>query len=750
MAVITTNVSCDLKEVVKVQYLSGNLFSQDNQANVINVTVTDGGEPATISGTVTANIIREDGGTVTATGGTISGNVVSITLPAAAYIVPGLVSIVVKLTASSVVTTLAAVVANVYQSSTETAVDPGTIIPSVTALVSQIETAVASIPADYSSLWTSLAPAFSTSATYAPGQYVTNGGALYVCTAAHTGSWVAGHFAATNLGAGLSDLKSDFGFYDVLKYEIPSVSSIGEYWNNEINANIPQGSKLHLEFLGYTGTKLVKVRFIAYNSQGTTTTLLDTLNSGRNYADVVTAEEYTKILIQTQRSSAENGVSASFFMRGDFAPGVGKDYYGLSDEIGKRVSKDGIAEVTINNTQFLKTKNIFNPNGIVEGYLWTGDAPETNQNYCYTQRIYNVKPSTTYAVSTNGVSAWQMFYTAWNASGSRIGAGNVGTYSGQTNTFTTPANTVYVIFSAATVNKNLIMVEEGSVPTIFEAYGTVAHPTVRIEGMPLVLHVEKDGSGDFDSLVDCINYINNNVIMDAVVYVGDGTWDIIDELGSSYIESVSNTKRGLYLQNRVHIICSSKSKIVCDYTGTRADTITWLSAFNAGQYGFTLENATIESSKCRYAIHDERDSATDSYKNEYINCKITHDNTNGGNIQCIGGGLGTDGYIVIKGCIFSNPNLGEQGANFSHLVSYHNSWGIGRSFIECAGNYLDGIGTFKFSWFGGSTELTPIICHNNSIGSAVKVVQETTDTSVGVPVDIENIDVKQWNNVIRQ
>ena len=209
MAVITTNISCDLKEVVKVQYLSGNLFSQDNQANVINVTVTDGGEPATISGTVTANIIREDGGTVTATGGTISGNVVSITLPAAAYIVPGLVSIVVKLTASSVVTTLAAIVANVYQSSTETAVDPGTIIPSVTALVSQIETAVASIPADYSALWTSLAPAFSTSATYAPGQYVTNGGTLYVCTAAHTGSWVAGHFAATNLGAGLSDLKSE-------------------------------------------------------------------------------------------------------------------------------------------------------------------------------------------------------------------------------------------------------------------------------------------------------------------------------------------------------------------------------------------------------------------------------------------------------------------------------------------------------------------------------------------------------------
>ena len=221
MAVITTNLSCELQEAVRVQYLKGNLFSQDVQANKISVAVYDGGSPATISGTVTANIIREDGGTVTATGGTISGNVVSITLPAAAYIVPGLVSIVIKVTASSVTTTIAAVVVNVYQSSTETAIDPGTIIPSVTALVAQIEAAVASIPADYSSLWTSLAPAFSSSASYTPGQYVTNGGVLYVCTTSHTGSWNASHFSAVNVGGELSRV---FGAltqnYDELKSEI--------------------------------------------------------------------------------------------------------------------------------------------------------------------------------------------------------------------------------------------------------------------------------------------------------------------------------------------------------------------------------------------------------------------------------------------------------------------------------------------------------------------------------------------------
>ena len=208
MAVITTNLTCELKDTVKVQYLEGNLFSQDNQANVINVTVLDGGEPASISGTVTANIIRQDGGTVTATGGTITGNVASITLPAAAYIVPGIVSIAVKLTTSGVITTLAAVVANVYQSSTDTAVDPGTIIPSITALQSQIEAAVASIPADYSSLWSSLAPAFDSSASYVAGQYVTYDGGFYRFGTAHSGSWVAGDAIPVTVGGDVNALKS--------------------------------------------------------------------------------------------------------------------------------------------------------------------------------------------------------------------------------------------------------------------------------------------------------------------------------------------------------------------------------------------------------------------------------------------------------------------------------------------------------------------------------------------------------------
>lgn len=226
MAVITTNLTCDLQRPVRVQYLDGNLFSQDNQGNVINVAVFDGEEPAEISGTVSANVIRADGGTVAVTGGTIEGNVASVVLPSAAYYIPGVVSIVIKLTTSGVVTTIAAVVATVYQSATDTAIDPGTIIPSVSSLVSQIEAAVASIPADYSALWETLAPAFSADASYIPGQYVTYNSGLYRFTTSHTGSWVSGDVVAVNIGGELSDLKSAFDTKTSTEYGVYNLGTL--------------------------------------------------------------------------------------------------------------------------------------------------------------------------------------------------------------------------------------------------------------------------------------------------------------------------------------------------------------------------------------------------------------------------------------------------------------------------------------------------------------------------------------------
>lgn len=255
----------------------------------------------------------------------------------------------------------------------------------------------------------------------------------------------------------------------------------------------------------------------------------------------------------------------------------------------------------------------------------------------------------------------------------------------------------------------------------------------------------KDGSGDFTKIVDAVNYINDNSVIDATLYIRDGTWDICSEYGAE-METMNSKKRGLYLKNRIHIICSSRAVITAKYTGTNDTVREWFSAFNAGENGFILENAKIETDNIRYCVHDERDAGSDCYKNQYINCDMTH--TNGFYVQCIGGGLGLDGHIIIDGCKFKGKVFGSQDMP---LVSYHNSadgaWDDtkskgAKSFIDIKGCYLADKGTFNFINFGKSDKLTTVLLHDNSIGGAIQI-------SNGSKFYQQNIEILEWNNMNR-
>lgn len=200
MAQIETWVTQDLQKPVKVSYLDGNIFSADNDGNIVGVVVYNNGQPATLTGSVSGNIIRPDGVTVAAIG-TLSGNTASIVLPQDAYLVPGVVSIIIKNTVGTQTATLAVLVANVYQSSTDTIVDPGTILPSIADLIAAIDEAVSSIPADYSELLAEIAPDYSTSNTYNVGEYVWYDGGLYRCVSAISSgeSWTAAHWESITI-----------------------------------------------------------------------------------------------------------------------------------------------------------------------------------------------------------------------------------------------------------------------------------------------------------------------------------------------------------------------------------------------------------------------------------------------------------------------------------------------------------------------------------------------------------------------
>ena len=129
-----TWLKADLQAPVTVKRIDGNLFSGDNQGNLIGVTVTDAGEPATLSGEVRGYFIRSDGNTVIMSG-TIDGNKVTVVLPSACYTFVGQFSLVIKVGQVAV----GACTGYVYQSNTDSTVDPEHVIPDIDQLLTRVE-----------------------------------------------------------------------------------------------------------------------------------------------------------------------------------------------------------------------------------------------------------------------------------------------------------------------------------------------------------------------------------------------------------------------------------------------------------------------------------------------------------------------------------------------------------------------------------------------------------------------------------
>lgn len=127
MALIENRFVCDLSKPVQAQVLKGNVFSLDNLGSRLSVLIYDNGQPATISGTITGNCILPDGSTVNISGGLTSENESSkayVDVPQSCLLIPGILKIAIKCTSSSVITTLAAIVANVYMTKTDNVITP--------------------------------------------------------------------------------------------------------------------------------------------------------------------------------------------------------------------------------------------------------------------------------------------------------------------------------------------------------------------------------------------------------------------------------------------------------------------------------------------------------------------------------------------------------------------------------------------------------------------------------------------------
>lgn len=160
--------------------------------------------------------------------------------------------------------------------------------------------------------------------------------------------------------------------------------------------------------------------------------------------------------------------------------------------------------------------------------------------------------------------------------------------------------------------------------------------------------------------------------MNATLYVDAGTYDLISEFGADYFENLtsSDTLSGLRLKNGIRVVFSPNSKVTSNYTGDNEYAQSLYSPFNCAAYGFTMENLTLEASKCRYCVHDERNGNAEQYKAHYINCNMKIDNSENdywNGRACIGGGLGSNAEIIVEGCTFDNDDDSRGG------VYYHQS-----------------------------------------------------------------------------
>lgn len=193
MAQFQHHFAQDLTQDIKIRQCGTVVFNADNLSNVISVDLYNGQTPATLGGSVVGAVICPDGSTVPITNGTISGNTVSITLTRACFAIAGQIGVGIQIVTGEIKTTVLKAVYNVIPFSTDNVIDPDSRVSlDVADLISDIDAAVATIPASYADLLAAVAPTFDTSTAYAAGAYVWYDGKLYRFTTDHAaGSWNA-------------------------------------------------------------------------------------------------------------------------------------------------------------------------------------------------------------------------------------------------------------------------------------------------------------------------------------------------------------------------------------------------------------------------------------------------------------------------------------------------------------------------------------------------------------------------------
>lgn len=263
---------------------------------------------------------------------------------------------------------------------------------------------------------------------------------------------------------------------------------------------------------------------------------------------------------------------------------------------------------------------------------------------------------------------------------------------------------------------------------------------------------------DYTSLTEAI--VEACKVKDTEVRVANGTYDIQAEYkalyGNDFFDNMTNTETnlGICLRNGVKVKFDSKAYVVFEYEGANNYVMDLFSPFALDSwrtaYNFEIDGLKIKAKNCRYIVHDEMGAMAYPYTHKFINCVMELDNTASvpkpaqptfHYTQCIGGGLGKYGNILIEGCKFNSRDFDNANGT---AVSYHNSSASGaQSVLNVSDNYFYGGGTFRLSWYGSSTEITNAFVRNNRIGS--NLIHNAENAGA---YDVHNTNIIAWNNQV--
>lgn len=250
---------------------------------------------------------------------------------------------------------------------------------------------------------------------------------------------------------------------------------------------------------------------------------------------------------------------------------------------------------------------------------------------------------------------------------------------------------------------------------------------------------------DYTKFTDAIKYAYSKG--NVTIKLAPEVFDITSET------DIANEGSGLPIGNGIKIIGTKGSVIRCNYTGGVRSVQEAFSVLNTSPTDFLIENVRIEAVNVRYCVHDECSYTTTPYTHKYINCDMYHDATGASwhTPQCIGGGHGTNGTIIVDGGIYECVPVAPMDAStpINVPISWHYNTGNTNAENKLIIKNVYMSGSDAYIQYGGDTATggvpkTDVIISGCSMGA-----EPFNYTDKDAPGTVSTARLISFNNEIR-